>query len=101
MIKTFGGFPLSRILNYALGFALIGVFSMSWITPHVISILFTPPVSFGTNCEPAASWSMEKMHISEAIGAAGGLVLGMAIALHRRKRTGHGMPSAQETPKAT
>lgn len=79
---------MSRILNFVFGFGLLGAFSMSLITPHVISVLFTPPVSFGTNCEPAAVWSMNKLHVSEAIGALGGMIGGLTLGLRLRKRAG-------------
>ena len=85
---------MSRILNYVFGFALIGVFSMSLITPYVISVLFTPPVSFGTNCEPAAAWSMNKLHIAEAIGAIVGMASGLILGLRHRKRL-----TSQTTPQ--
>lgn len=87
---------MSRILNFVLGFALIGVFGMSLITPYVISVLFTPPVSFGTNCEPAAVWSMNKLHAAEAIGAVLGMIGGLVLALYTRKRS----PAASDSPAA-
>lgn len=89
---------MSRILNFVLGFALIGVFGMSLITPYVISVLFTPPVSFGTNCEPAAVWSMNKLHAAEAIGAVLGMIGGLVLALYTRRRSP--APSRLPTPQA-
>jgi hypothetical protein len=50
-------------------------------------VLFTPPVSFGTNCEPAAVWSMNKLHAAEAIGAVLGMLGGLVLALYTRKRS--------------
>ena len=57
-----------KAFTYFLGIGLLGGIFMTIITPTTISILFTPPVSFGTNCEPAAAWSMSKLVTSQAVG---------------------------------
>lgn len=77
---------MSRTLNFVLGFGLLGAVVLSLVTPSIVSVLFTPPVSFGTNCEPAAVWSMEKMHASEATGLIGGMVVGLVLAIYLKKR---------------
>ena len=63
-----------RTLSICFGFGLLGAIICTWVTPGVISILFTPPVSFGTNCEPAATWATEKLIRSQIAG----VVLGVA-----------------------
>ena len=68
---------MHKILSFCFGFGLIGAVASTWVAPRVISILFTPPVSFGTNCEPAAAWATDKL-ISAQIG---GATIGMFLAL--------------------
>jgi hypothetical protein len=85
---------VSRTLNFVLGFSLLGAVLFSLFTPYVISVLFTPPVSFGTNCEPAAAWSMSKMHVSETTGLILGAIGGLVLALMRKKK----QKDAAETP---
>lgn len=77
---------MSRILNFVFGFGLLGGILMALITPFIISVLFTPPVSFGTNCEPAAAWSMSKLHQSELVGILLGGIGGLLLALWLKKR---------------
>jgi hypothetical protein len=62
-------------LSICFGFGFLGAVICTWVTPGVISILFTPPVSFGTNCEPAATWATEKLIRSQIAG----VVLGVAV----------------------
>lgn len=78
---------MNRTLNYVFGFALLGSVVMSFITPWFISVLFTPPVSFGTNCEPAAAWSMSKLHVSELTGLTVGALLGVGLSFYMKKKT--------------
>jgi hypothetical protein len=75
-------------ITFMLGFAIIGAVIMTIVTPSMVSILFTPPVSFGTNCEPAAAWSMSKLIASQIFGVVLGVVAGlvMQIWLARRKQ---------------
>lgn len=68
---------LSLRLNFILICALVSALFLTWIAPKVIGILFTPPVSFGTNCEPAAAWSMSKLVWTQFIG----LVIGALFAI--------------------
>lgn len=77
---------MSRTLNFVFGFGLLGAILISFITPVVIKVLFTPPVSFGTNCEPAAAWSMEKLHLSEFTGMFLGMIVGLVLAIYFKKR---------------
>lgn len=75
-----------KALNYVLGIALLGGIFMTIITPTTISILFTPPVSFGTNCEPAAAWSMSKLVTSQFAGVILGGILGLVLHFWLSKR---------------
>lgn len=68
-----------KAFTYFLGIGLLGGIFMTIITPTTISILFTPPVSFGTNCEPAAAWSMSKLVTSQAVGVVVGGILGLVL----------------------
>lgn len=62
-------------LNFAFAGGLFGLALMTWIAPKSIGLVLTPPVSFGVNCEPAASYSMQKLILFQAIG----LVLGILL----------------------
>lgn len=84
---------MSRTLNFVLGLGLVGAALFSFITPYVIRVLFTPPVSFGINCEPAADWSMAKLHAAEIVGLLVGMGGGLAIALMRKKRDDETVPA--------
>jgi len=77
---------MSRVLNFVFGFGLLGGIVMALVTPFIISVLFTPPVSFGTNCEPAAAWSMTKLHQSETVGVILGMIGGLVLATWLKKR---------------
>jgi hypothetical protein len=76
----------SRFINWVLGFALIGWMASSYIVPYIIKILFTPPVSFGTNCEPAAEWSIQKLITSQLLVMVGFMILGALADYTLRKR---------------
>lgn len=75
----------SRIANWVFSFGLLGWAVCTFITPFVIKVLFTPPVSFGTNCEPAAAWSMNKLITTQVFGIAGFMVFGLFLAFYFRK----------------
>lgn len=77
---------LSRATNWMFGFGLMGWAVFTFITPFVIKALFTPPVSFGTNCEPAADWSMEKLINTQIFGIVVFMILGGFLYLFRKKR---------------
>jgi hypothetical protein len=62
-------------LKYIPWGGVVGFLIASWLGPKVIALLFTPPVSFGLQCEPVGRWSMEKL-ISTQIA---GFVLGMIL----------------------
>lgn len=65
---------LSMRLNFILACSLLSAILLTWVTPKIIGVLFTPPVSFGTNCEPAAAWSMSKLVWSQFVGLVAGAV---------------------------
>jgi hypothetical protein len=80
---------MHKFLSLCFGFGFIGAVISTWVAPRVISLLFTPPVSFGTNCEPAAAWATDKLISSQIGGALIGMVLAMAwIALRKVKSSG-------------
>lgn len=62
-------------LNFAFAGGLFGLALMTWIAPKSIGLVLTPPVSFGVNCEPAASYSMQKLILFQAVG----LILGILL----------------------
>ncbi len=77
---------MHKILSFCFGFGLLGAIASTWIAPRVISILFTPPVSFGTNCEPAAAWATDKLISSQIAGAVIGAFLALVwIAIRKVK----------------
>ena len=75
----------------------MGAIASTWVAPRVISILFTPPVSFGTNCEPAAAWATDKL-ISSQIGGSGiGVVLALTwLAFRKIKSSGKNETTSPE-----
>lgn len=78
---------MHKLLSFCFGFGLIGAIASTWIAPRVISILFTPPVSFGTNCEPAAAWATDKLISAQIGGAAIGMVLALTWLAFRKVKT--------------
>ena len=56
------------------------------MAPKIISILFTPPVSFGVNCEPAAVWSMQKLMASQIFGLVVGVMVSFFIIRFLQRR---------------
>jgi hypothetical protein len=77
---------MHKIMSFCFGFGLLGAIASTWIAPRVISILFTPPVSFGTNCEPAAAWATDKLISSQIAGATIGAILALVwIAIRKVK----------------
>ena len=67
---------MHKFLSVCFGVGIIGAVVATWIAPRVISMLVTPPVSFSTNCEPAATWATDKLITSQVAG----LIIGMIIA---------------------
>lgn len=67
---------MHRFLSICFGFGIAGAVVSTWIAPRVISMLVTPPVSFSTNCEPAATWATDKLITAQVAG----LIIGMIVA---------------------
>lgn len=89
---------MHKVISACLGFGILGAFVTTWIAPKVISILFTPPVSFGTNCEPAAAWATDKLIVAQLVGLFGGiLATGVFIGLRRFKASSKKGDSAMQT----
>jgi len=76
----------SQVANWMFGFGLLGWAVFTFITPIVIKVLFTPPVSFGTNCEPAAAWSMNKLINTQLFGIILFMILGLIVSIYLKKR---------------
>ena len=87
----------SRTANWMFGFGLLGWAVFTFITPIVIKVLFTPPVSFGTNCEPAAAWSMNKLINTQLFGIVLFMVLGIIVSFYFKKRANDKADSALTT----
>src|SRR5665213_52062 len=94
LFSDYGGPPyypggmknLSRNLNVILLTGIVFAIFLTWLGPIVIGILFTPPVSFGVNCEPAAAWSMHKLIYTQSIGlVVGCLVSGIFMSTRKTK----------------
>jgi hypothetical protein len=78
---------VARAGNWIFGFGLLGWAICTYVTPMVIKVLFTPPVSFGTNCEPAADWSMDKLIQTQMMGIIGFMLLGLIFDVYLRRRS--------------
>ncbi|MBX3039992.1 MAG: hypothetical protein KF789_04705 [Bdellovibrionaceae bacterium] len=91
---------LSMRLNFILVCSLLSAILLTWITPKVIGVLFTPPVSFGTNCEPAAAWSMSKLVWTQFVGLLLGALFAVIWVLLPGKKTATPPPSAPVEPPA-
>lgn len=79
-------------LNIAFIGGLIGTILFTYLGPKFIGLVLTPPVSFGVNCEPAASYSMQKLILCQIIG----LVLGILLTFTVRYKFFGGKPKANE-----
>lgn len=71
---------MKKYLNFMVVSGFLGAVLATWAAPSVISLLFTPPVSFGTNCEPAGAWAMGSLVNSQLIGIVSGAILGLVLA---------------------
>lgn len=74
-------------MNIILGTSLAFALFLTWLAPIVIKLLFTPPVSFGTNCEPAADWSMSKLIWTQMIGLVVGALTSSIFIATRKSKT--------------
>jgi hypothetical protein len=75
---------MHKILSVCFGFGITGAVVSTWIAPRVISMLVTPPVSFSTNCEPAATWATDKLITAQVAGLALGMIIACLWMLSRK-----------------
>lgn len=85
---------ISKNMNVVLLSGILFAVFFTWLGPKVISFLFTPPVSFGINCEPAAAWSMQKLIWTQGIGLLVGAICAI-IFVSGRKPKGNGGANAK------
>jgi hypothetical protein len=78
---------LSRYLSSGLVGAWVCAAFFTWAAPRFITFWFTPRVSFGVNCEPAANWSMSKLVTAQVVGTVLGLIAGVAVTVYRDQRS--------------
>ncbi len=88
----------SKVLNWVFGFGFIGWAVVTFVTPPFIKFLFTSPVSFGTNCEPAAEWAMSNLLKTQIIGIASFMILGFVLKtlFWRRSKSKKALASADK-----
>lgn len=80
---------MHRFLSICFGFGIAGAVVSTWIAPRVISMLVTPPVSFSTNCEPAATWATDKLITAQLAGLVIGMILASLWLLSRKFSSRH------------
>jgi len=85
---------VTKFLQMILSWALFGAIIMTLIAPTVSRLLISAPVSFGTNCEPAANWSMQTLIKSQSIGLILGIVFGLALTAYLRSKENKKIKSA-------
>lgn len=68
---------MSRLLNWILGFGLIGWAVASYITPKFLGFLVKPPVSFGAGCDPTTDWVMSRFQSVQVIAIGVFMVIGL------------------------
>lgn len=67
-------------------FGIVSVVITSLVAPSVIHFLFTPPVSFGVNCEPAVDWALTRFRQTQLLGFVGGLLVGILVSIQFKRR---------------
>lgn len=75
---------MHKFLSVCFGFGITGAVVSTWVAPRVISMLVTPPVSFSTNCEPAASWATDMLITAQVAGLAIGMIIACIWLISRR-----------------
>ncbi len=65
---------------------LLGLLLVTFVAPSIGRLLISAPVSFGTNCEPAADWAVSMLIRSQIIGFFGGIILGCSVYFYLRLR---------------
>jgi hypothetical protein len=81
-MKTIPGFSITVLLC-----GILTLVVASFVAPSVIHFLFTPPVSFGVNCEPAVDYALRGFRTTQLIGFVLGAVGGAAFIFLRSKKT--------------
>lgn len=76
---------IKRELNIYLISGILGTVIVTLLAPTIIKLLFTSPISFGVNCEPAANWSMSKLVSSQIFGFLAGPVAAFIFLRTRRR----------------
>jgi hypothetical protein len=66
----------------------------SMIAPRVIHVLFSPPVSFGTHCEPAVAWALGNFRNTQLVGFIVGALAGPILLAVFRARSSRTEPGA-------
>ena len=89
-----------RFVIAALSGAAVAVVAASLVAPTVFHLLFTPPVSFGTHCEPAVDWALRNFRNTQLVGLLFGAIAGPVVAALVRKRFA-GNTEASGTPTAS
>ena len=75
-----------RFVIAALCGSAVAVVAASVLAPSVFHMLFTPPVSFGTHCEPSVDWALRNFRNTQLVGLIVGAVAGPVLAALVRKR---------------
>ena len=75
---------MHKFLSVCFGFGIVGAVISTWVAPRVITMLVTPPVSFSTNCEPAATWATDKLITAQVAGLLIGVLLACVWLISRK-----------------
>jgi hypothetical protein len=81
-MKTIPGFSITVLLC-----GILTLVVASFVAPSVIHFLFTPPVSFGVNCEPAVDYALRGFRTTQFIGFVIGALGGAAFIFLRNKKS--------------
>lgn len=77
---------LKKFAGITLVAGLLGLVLVTFVAPSIGRLLISAPVSFGTNCEPAADWAVSMLIRSQVIGFIGGVVFGTALYVYLKRR---------------
>ena len=89
---------MKRTAISALVCAIVFGILATWLGPKMISYYYAPPVtnSLSSACNESISWAMNKLVLTQLVGTASGLVIGLVIGILMRKKT----PAVSATPPA-
>ncbi|MHB8417287.1 MAG: hypothetical protein ACYDCL_04370 [Myxococcales bacterium] len=90
---------MRALATFLLG-ALLGTAASVWLGPQLIHWYAQPPFAMGCDCGPAMGWAMEKLRISEAVGAGAGAAVALVLYFVIRSRKKPPAKPALESPKA-